>query len=121
MKWSIEFPALVFYVKDIKEGFAGKANAFVVRIKETYEDDKGLLAHECKHVGQWFRTFGFHSLLYTFFKGYRYMVEIEAYRKQLSYVESGKKKCAAFKFAEFLTTKYGLRVSKEEAFKDLIK
>lgn len=121
MKWDIKFPALVFYVAKIKDDFAGKTNAFVVRIKETYKDDKGLLAHEIVHVKQWFLTLGLHSLLYRFSKSYRYLAEIKAYRKQLTYVQGNEKSDVALIFAKFISTRYNLNVTKEEAFKDLIK
>lgn len=119
MKWDIVFPAIVFYVEDVGDGFAGKANAFIVRIKERYKDDKGLLVHEVVHVKQWFMTLGLHSILYKFFKGYRYLAEIKAYRKQLVYADNVS--ASARHFASFLSKKYDLDVSTEEALKDLQK
>lgn len=109
-------PVPVFYVKSLGWA-AGRSNGFFVRIVEKYKDDKGLLEHELQHCRQFYRTFGLHGFLYKFSKKYRYNMEIECYRIQLKFCAN--RKATARKFAEFLTTRYDLDVSKARAIMDL--
>ncbi|OPY87923.1 MAG: hypothetical protein A4E72_01405 [Syntrophus sp. PtaU1.Bin208] len=76
---------LIFYTDRMPKYSSGCANGPIIRIRPAYRDDRGLLEHEKVHVKQWWRTFGFHSLLYLCSKKYRLAAEVEAYRVQLRY------------------------------------
>lgn len=67
---------------------SGEARAWFIKIRTHHKDDVGLLEHEKIHVWQFWRTLGFHGLLYKFSKRYRLKAEVEAYRKQLEYPHS---------------------------------
>jgi len=110
-------PAFIFYVKTLGDFAAGRSNGFIIRVVEKYKDDEGLLEHELQHCRQFYRTLGIHGLLYKFSKKYRYEAEVEAYRIQLKYCQD--KKASIRKFAEFLSTKYNLDVTKTKALIDL--
>lgn len=100
-------PALVVYTDRIKNGFAGCANAMVVRIRPAFKDNEGLLQHERVHVRQAYRLlFLIHALLYLLIAPYRLRAEVEAYRKQLEY--SADRDAAVAVFAFFICDKYRL-------------
>jgi hypothetical protein len=110
---------MIIYTNHVPEGFAGCTNGFIIRIRPEYKDDKGLEAHEKRHVKQWLQTLGLHSLLYCIPK-YRLWAEVDAYKEQL--------KVAMFRsdhqtgyfariYAERIATKYNLNVTAVEAYK----
>ena len=69
----VEFPSLLMrLVGDIP----------LIKIRGKYRGDKGLLAHEIKHVEQYNKSL-FHNILYTFVRSYRYKCELEAYTEQI--------------------------------------
>lgn len=108
------FPALVVYTDRIKAGFAGCANAMVVRIRPAKAADEGILEHELTHVRQSYRgLIVIFALRYLFSKSFRLDSEIEAYRKQLEC--SADKPASVKTFAGFLATKYDLGINAEEA------
>lgn len=111
------FPYLLFYTDSVPNGSAGCANAFVVRIRPEYKEDKGLEAHEAIHIAQFWRTLGFHSLFYLFIKRYRLAAEVEAFRVQLTFCNEWDKEINRQTFAERIATKYGIKISAEEAYK----
>ena len=105
---------MVFYVKKIKNGFAGKAHGFIILILKKYKDDKGLHEHEKTHVKQWWKMgLLIHSLLYKFNKKYRYKCELEAYGVQMRYSNYPEL------YAKYISTRYNLDVSYEEALRNL--
>lgn len=57
-------PAIVIYTDDLPEGGGGQANGPVVRIRQKYQHDEGILRHELTHVWQWWLTLFLHSILY---------------------------------------------------------
>ena len=109
---------LVFYTNNVKPGFAGQANAFVIRIRPEYKEDKGLLEHEKVHVKQFWRTLGLHGLFYLLSKKYRLKAETEAYREQLCWPPAiaERAKCLDH-YSNFLSQKYGLNITAAEARK----
>jgi len=106
---------IVFYSdRLVPEGFAGCTRAIFIFIRPQYKDDAGLHAHERVHVRQYLRSFGLMPFFYLFSEKYRYKAEVEAYRRQLQ-VSPGR----AEQYATFITTKYNLNVSYDEALADL--
>lgn len=109
-------PVPVFYVDDL-DWAAGRAYGIFVRIKKGYEDDEGLIEHELQHIRQFYRLPLIHFALYKFSAWYRYNAELECYKIQLSY-------CTHYEtcvnhFAEFLTTRYGLKLEITQVIQDL--
>jgi hypothetical protein len=106
------------YTDSIPDGFGGVAIAWFIRIRPKYKDDVGLLEHEKVHVAQFWRTFGFHGLLYTLFKSYRLKSEVEAYREQLCWPPAltDRAHCIGH-YSEFIAEKYGLNITAGEALK----
>lgn len=98
------------YTDNLPEGVGGQAKAWFIKIRPEYKDDKGILAHELCHVGQWWRTLGFHSILYLISKSYRLKCEVEAYRIQLTYSPG-----QLDYFAKRMTEMYGLSITIDEA------
>lgn len=109
------FLAIVLYVDSLDSWGAGYAKGPVIRIHKKYKNDKGLLAHELVHVWQWWLTLSFHSLLYKFSKRYRLWAEVQAYRKQMEYSPEYTER-----YAEFIVEKYGLNITKDEAYRRLV-
>jgi len=56
-----------------------------------------------------------HSMLFGLSEKYRFTCEVVAYRKQLEYSPTH-----ALLFADFIATRYGLSVSREQALKALL-
>ena len=106
---------ILIYTDNLPANVGGRANGPVIRIKNKYRDDKGILEHEKCHVRQWWRTLGLHGLL-TFHKGYKFRIEVEAYKEQLKYSPGNEEL-----FAHFIATNYGLNVTQAEAKAALIK
>lgn len=103
---------LVFYTnKFIPTKFAAITRGPVIWIRPEYKEDIGLLHHELTHRKQWVTTLGFHSFAYLICRHYRLKSEVEAYKKQ---IEFGMSKELA---AEFLSSKYNLKITKEDALK----
>ncbi len=144
-------PVPIFYTNftfSNKTTIAGTARGPVILIKPNYIDDVGLLQHELNHVKQfWFpvllsvipfiavlfieETFNslylliiyvgtlIHSLLYRFASKYRLWSEVQSYRIQANYYANKLEKIK--KFAIFISTKYQLKISVEEALILLLK
>jgi hypothetical protein len=94
---------------------AGKSWGPVIKIKEAYKDDEGLLQHEIVHSKQFYRTCGLWSIFYRFISSWRYESEVEAYAVQLSYVEEPDIDRVADLFAGFVVDRYNLDVKHNEA------
>jgi len=108
------------YTNDVWGGFAGATKACFIRIKPEYRDDVGLLMHEKVHVAQFWRTFGFHSLLYLISKKYRLNAEIEAYKAQLTLPPAtSNPDYYRSLYAKFIANKYHLNITKEEVLKKM--
>lgn len=86
-------------------------NGFMIRIRPSHKDDKGLLAHEKVHVKQWWLTLGIHSILYIFSKRYRLWSEVKADKEQLKHYPDDRSEL----FAHFIATKYSLDIDKQDA------
>lgn len=103
----------------IDEKDAGNTKAWIIRIRPKYRYDIGLLNHEITHVKQFWLTLGFHGLLYLLVKPYKLWAEILAYRVQLKWVADVLKEVNMRKFANRISTRYGLNISEEEAYNKL--
>lgn len=103
----------VKYTDDVKEGFKGETNGWFIRIRPEAKDDTGLLEHEKVHVWQFWRTFWMHPFLMRWSKSYRLRCEVEAYKIQLKY--NTDKSYSMDKFAGFISAKYELDITKEQA------
>ena len=101
----------------LKEWAAGCAVAFLVFIREGYEDDKGLHQHELVHVKQWWDN-PIHGLQYWLSKKYRLNCEVEAYREQAKHYPEDQR----WLFAGFIvdSKKYNLKITQKEAYKLLM-
>ena len=106
-------PAFLSYTSRIPTKFGGLARGPFVKIRPKYMNDIGLHHHEMTHVKQWYRTFGFHGLLYKYNHDYKLKAEVEAYKVQLKHCEQPKYNI--YLFADYITKKYGLDVSRDEA------
>jgi hypothetical protein len=106
---------MVFYTNwFIPSRFAAMTYGPFIFIRPEKKDDAGLLAHEQTHVRQ-FKRNPFFGLAYWLSKKKRLDYEVEAYREQLKH---SRDKADAFALA--LSTKYGLTITKDEAFVRLL-
>ncbi len=102
--------------EDIPEQYGGQfIPPWTIKIRPKYKDDAGLIAHEIEHFKQFIRTLGLHAILYNFVDKYKLLAEVKAYKVQLKYPCGN-----ALVFADFISTKYNLAITKEEALKLLI-
>lgn len=139
------FPVLVWYTDKVMKGFAGGTVLNFIRIRPEYKDDEGLLRHELVHVEQWAGGFliallfglldfwvsdswlglfvftligtNMFPLSYFLIKKIKLKAEVEAYKEQLKFYKDDRTNL----FAGFISTKYGLNITKEEAIKLLLK
>lgn len=117
-------PVPVFYVETIgKEDFpAGRSYGLWVLVKNKYETDTGLLAHELVHCEQFWKPPLIRGLFYKFHKPTKYQMELEAYRRQLEFAGGMDNYFRLVdKFAWFITNRYNLDVDINEVKADLMK
>lgn len=109
------------YTDDMPDNQAGYARAWFIRIRPKYKDDKGLFAHELKHVEQfWKRGVFFHSLRYMVSKTYRLKCEVEAYKEQLKFTPASlDPERYRDMYAGFICDNYNLDISKGDVLKIL--
>lgn len=98
--------------KFISEKFSGKSFGPFVFVRP--ESSKHLLAHELTHVKQFYRTLGLLPILYQFDR-FKLKFEIECYRAQY---ESGAEPKG---LARALSEKYDLKISYEDALREITK
>jgi len=111
------FPYIVIYTDNVTEGSAGRAKAFVVKIRPEYKDDIGLEFHEATHSMQFWKLGPFfHTLRYALSKSYKLKAEVEAYRKQLEYQPANGSDAYRRIYAGFISKDYNLGISEEEAY-----
>jgi len=116
-------PVPVFYVENIgKEEFpAGRSYGLWVLIKNKYETDTGLLAHELVHCEQFWKPPFIRGLFYKFHKPTKYQMELEAYIVQLEHVTGLDNYLRLVdKFAWFITNRYNLDVDIHKVKEDLL-
>lgn len=110
--------SLVFYTDlFIPARFAGYSVGPVILIRPSHHWDRGLLEHERVHVAQFWRTLGLSGIGYWLSRRYRLRCEVEAYREQLRWCPSPV--LASRLFARFLSEKYGLQISVDQALSEL--
>jgi hypothetical protein len=121
--------ALVFYTNwFVRKWAAGLTIGPIMFIRPRAREDEGLLQHELVHVRQFWRTFGFHLIMYPLSKKYRLKSEVEAYCASLKYprpdyidyLQHYPDHFIEY-FAEVIATKYRLKITKEEAIELLRK
>lgn len=115
MKATLCPPAIVIYTDRVPRGSAGVANAFVVRIRPDYRDDRGLLVHELEHVRQWWVMPVISDLLYLFSRRYRLWAEVRAYRKQVDVYPPEHREHYVNAAARLLVRKYRLKICLKKA------
>ena len=94
-------------------GARATTKGFFIFIRPQYADDRGLLEHELVHRRQWLKSLSFSMWLYMWVPEYRLHAEVEAYKEQARWYEDDRLP----KFAKIIATKYGLRVTEEDALK----
>ena len=72
-------PIPVFY-KDSLVRLAGRSFGVFIAIKEEHKNNEAILQHELVHCRQFYRTLGFHGIMYHLSESYRLKAEIEAYK-----------------------------------------
>ena len=83
----------------------------IIKIKNKYKNDKGLLEHEIEHANQ-YRNNWFHAIKYKFDRNYRFESELNAYKKQvLEYKYRQVSQC--YWIIEALHSKYYLGISRD--------
>lgn len=106
---------MIFYTnRFIPKGAAACARGPFIFIRPEYRGDAGLLAHERVHVWQaWRGLLIAHALCYLMSDKYKLECEVEAYREQAMHYPDDRLP----KFARFISERYGLRISTDEALK----
>lgn len=104
----------VFYThKCIADRFGAQTYGPLIFIRPQHSLDKGLLEHEKIHVKQFWKNPLF-GLWYLFSKKSRFAYEVEAFKEQLKYNPEH-----LDLYASFLSTKYTLGITKEQALSAL--
>ena len=108
------------YTDDMKDWQGGYAKAWFIRIRPKYKDDKGIHAHELKHVEYWWKYGVIGRLLYKFSKRWRLKEEVECYKEQLKYAPAtGNPEYYRNMYAGFIADDYELDISKGDVLKIL--
>jgi hypothetical protein len=139
----MKLPHVIIYTDNLPPNFGGTAQAFVVKIRPKYKDDKGIHDHEYVHVKQWYRLLfiwllavglavvsewlpleyaviaiagvGLHGLLYLLIPSYRLKAEAEAYAAQVKQDRSDLD-LMAYRLA---LPSYKLDITQEQAKKEI--
>lgn len=126
LKVDNKYPVFVLYKHlynyNFKFGFKNFKGLTVypfIFILPEYKSDTSLLEHEKQHVRQFFNYPVIFPFIYVFSKFWRQKFEIEAYRKQLEFIEDKYKQVYIENFASCLCRYYGLDITKEQAIKEL--
>jgi hypothetical protein len=99
-----------FYTEHcIAPRFGAETYGPFIFIRPKYQGDIGLLEHEKTHVKQFWKNPLF-GLFYMFSKKSRFAYEAEAYREQLKYNPD-----KADLYSSFLSTKYNLGITQDQA------
>lgn len=112
-------PTFTWFTNKVKEPFAGISYGPFIFIKKQFKTDVALLEHEITHAKQFYRYPIVAPFLYKFWAKWRYKMELEAYKKQLEYTPNNMKVRALNIFANFLATRYGLKIEVEQVKRDL--
>ena len=87
----------------------------IILIRPSRKNDLSIIAHEKKHSKDiWMCGWIIAGLLYLCSKKFRYWFELRGYREELKLAPYRKNL-----IAQYLSTKYNLKVSHTKAFKDL--
>ncbi len=108
---------LTFCVDTLPNGKHGATQGPIIRILKSKDYDVGLYQHELMHVKQWWCTLSLHSFLYLLSDEYKLWAEVQAYKKQLCYSVDREKD--RWLFASFISTRYKLNLSVDEAYERL--
>lgn len=140
-------PHIVLYADTLPNGFKGTARGPIVSIRNDAKGDKPILIHEQRHVAQFWclslvaaaaiavaayltspmlyagipLAFGVHSALYLWVPAYRCRAEVSAYAAQVQQYPADQQPQKAEAYAEFVSTRYGLKVSKAAALARILK
>ena len=82
-----------------------------------FNNDKGLLNHELKHVEQFYNDY-LYGLKYNFSKAFRYKMELDAYTEQVKEYKYTDVSQAQW-IINALFSKYNLGISKDIIIKDI--
>lgn len=138
----MRYPLIIYRnwgLKDFGDGTYQAARTIgpVIIVRPEKRNDAGLVAHELTHVAQWVAlmllallvaflcppyapeiagaSIGLHALAYLAIPAYREWAEVAAYRRQLRYYPDDRRDL----FAGFISARYGLSITKAEAFNKL--
>ncbi len=135
-------PLITIYTDALPENVGGCANGPLIRIRTKYRDDAGIRAHEAEHVRQWYigvligmlaaltiastssawsalwpaallSGCALHPLAYLLLPRYRLRSEARAYCVQATHYPDDRRQL----FASFISTRYGLNITQDEALK----
>ena len=115
----------IIYSDNLPNGIGGKCyypwfpkwGTCQIVIRNKYREDKGLLAHELKHVKQYHNNF-LHALMYKHSKSYRYKCELKAYTQQIEIYKYTKLLQANW-IVYALVNKYSLDISEKNIIEDI--
>ena len=111
LRFGAGFFYTVDYTEDLPARYGGYTSLWNIRIRPRYRDDKGLLAHEKTHVRQFWRTPFLHWCRYKKNAAYRLTCEVDAYQVQLKSSPGNE-----WVYAGFISTKYNLNITRQEAY-----
>lgn len=142
----MKYPFIIYTAKGLKDFGDGTYQAAravgpVIIVRPENRGDNGLVAHELAHIAQWAvgvflgvlaaflaasqgcpvwphiagASIGLHSLAYLAIPVYREWAEVAAYRRQLPCYPDDRRDL----FAGFISARYGLSITKAEAFNKL--
>lgn len=83
-------------------------------VRPEFKENYALIEHEKVHVKQFWKSFGLHPFRYNLSKDYRLKCEVEAYKRQLEYLNFDQ--ASKVYFAKYLAENYGLDISFDEAY-----
>ena len=134
------------FTENVPTGSAGCTSMYFIRIRPAYRDDKPLLFHEIYHVDNFWLVFlisaavmtglacGVHQFYpspYVFcpiplsvlmdwvlykIPRFRLWEEVQAYKVQIEYIPGEMKEINRRKFSNRISTRYGLKISEEDAY-----
>jgi hypothetical protein len=122
----VKYPLTFYWSKGVGEGAAASTRLCFIFIRPDKKSDEGLYQHELMHVKQWSLVtlvsalliaavyppliglaISVYGMLYMGSRSFRLWMEVQAYKKQLSYYPDNR----TIRFTGYIVKHYGLDIS----------
>lgn len=113
----LPIPVPIFTSDLLTRGVGARTFGVFVAMSSEHETNIALEEHELVHVHQFYRSAGINAIRYFLSSKHRYKMELEAYRRQLTFKDD--KERALDVYSWYLANRYSTNITQEQARADL--